>query len=196
MKRPCVIASIVEGHGDALAVPILIRRIAAEIYDLYDVQIKPPHRVPRATMKGEQLRKAIQLQGDRVADTGGVIVITDADDDCPVDLAGQVISCAQHVHVEVAIAVREFEAWFLSAVESLRPHRAVRDDGSYQGDPEAPRDAKGHLQHLMTEPYRETRHQPAFASLMDLASARRARSFDRLVTCVGRLLHAVGRSSV
>ncbi len=40
-------------------------------------------------------------------------------------------------------------AWFLGGIESLRPHRSVRDDARFDSDPEAPRDAKGRLRQLM-----------------------------------------------
>lgn len=90
--------------------------------------------------------------------------------------------------IEVAIAVREFEAWFLAGVAGLRSHRSVRDDAAYDGDPEAPRDAKGVLSGIMSEPYRAALHQPSFAAIMDLHQAERVRSFARLVSCVSRLL--------
>src|SRR5690606_13946877 len=127
-------------------------------------------------------------QATRSESRGGVLVIADADDDCAVELAQQLHEAAAPTAIEVAIAVREFEAWFLGAIESLRAHRAVRDKATFDGDAERLGGAKGHLARLMTESYRETLHQPAFAKLMDLASARRLRSFEHLVGCVGRLL--------
>lgn len=64
----------------------------------------------------------------------------------------------------------------------------MRDDASFQGDPEAPRAAKGVLGSLMTEPYRETLHQAAFASMLNPGLAMSVRSFRHLVSCIGRLL--------
>ncbi len=90
--------------------------------------------------------------------------------------------------VEVAVAVREFESWFLGSIESLRRHDSVRDDASYDGDPERPRGAKELLSSQMVHPYRETLHQPAFAALIDLRQAQRVPSFAHLVRCVGRLV--------
>lgn len=74
--------------------------------------------------------------------------------------------------LRVVVARREYEAWFLGGIESLRVHRSVRDDASFDSDPEAPRDAKGRLRQLGTEPYRETLHQPAFAELLSIGAAR------------------------
>lgn len=115
-------------------------------------------------------------------------MVADADDDCAVTLADKFREAAVPISVEVAVAVREFEAWFLGAVESLRHHRSVRGDASYPGDPKSRRGAKEVLSDLMVEPYRETLHQPAFAALVDVRQAQRVRSFAHVVGCVGRLL--------
>ena len=72
----------------------------------------------------------------------------------------------------VAVAVREYEAWFLAAIESLRGHGGVSGDAVFDGEPEHPRDAKGVLAARMTESYRETLHQARFSAVMDLAQAR------------------------
>src|SRR5690606_5646988 len=126
--------------------------------------------------------------GPRAESRGGVLVIADADDDCAVELAQQLREAVAPTPIEVAFAVREFEAWFLGAIESLRAHRAVRDMATFVGDAERFGGAKGGLARLMPVSYRETLPQPAFAAFMVLASARRVRSFEHLVGCVGRLL--------
>ncbi|MGH3647579.1 MAG: DUF4276 family protein [Micromonosporaceae bacterium] len=190
-NRP-VVASIVEGHGEVQALPLLIRRIAGELFHIFDVEVPTPHRVPRSQMlAGEALIPAVRIQGARIHGRGGVLILTDADDDCAVEVAGKLADNAKQAsrcHCEVTVAVREFEAWFLASAESLQHHRSFRHDARYLGDPERPRDAKGALQNLMHEPYRENLHQPSFASLMDLALAQRSRSFAHLVRCVDRLL--------
>jgi hypothetical protein len=139
-------------------------------------------------LRTEALTSAAYFQTARVAGAGGVLVLADADDDCPVTLAEQLREAAKPTAIEVAIAVREFEAWFLGGIGGLRSHGSVRDDATYQGNPEEPRGAKGALGGLMTEPYRETLHQPAFAARMDIAQAQQVRSFKHLVQCVGRLV--------
>jgi hypothetical protein len=184
-----VIASIVEGHGEMSALPVLIRRLAGEVYGAYNVITPAPHRVKRNQMAiGDQLHKAAIVQSARVRAAGGVLVVADADDDCAVTLAQDLAKAARPVPVEVTVAVREFEAWFLASIESLRPHRAMRSDASYPGDPDVPRGAKEVLSARMTEPYRETLHQVSFAAQLDIGMARRSRSFQHLVACVGRLL--------
>lgn len=193
MSNQTVIASVVEGHGERSALPALVRRIAADVFGRYDIETPSPHRIRRNQMTlhgtvGQVLTNAVRVQSARVEEVGGVLVVADADDDCAIDLAQTLSASAGPVKVEIAIAVREFEAWYLASIESLRKHRAVRDDATYDGDPEVPRDAKGVLAARMTEPYRETLHQVAFATMLDPSLAMRSRSFTHLVTCIGRLL--------
>jgi len=116
---------------------------------------------------GDMLRRAVQMQSVRVGSRGGVLVIADADDDCPVELADRlrVQAGKRSTKLTVAVAVREFESWFLAAIRSLTSHSAVRPDADYPKDPDVRRDAKGALSKLMTTTYRETLHQPAFAEL-------------------------------
>lgn len=86
--------------------------------------------------------------------------------------------------------MREYEAWFLASLGSLRAHRSVRSDAIYHKDPESPRDAKGELGSLMLEKYRETIHQPAFSALLDIGESRSCPSFDDFVRKLGILLGA------
>lgn len=196
MNRP-VVASIVEGHGEVEAVPELLRRIARELLGL-EIECLRPHRVPRPKIpRPLELGRAVRLQGARVGGgPGGVLVLLDADDDDPARLRQEVQSIADDEAPGVAVvvvAVREFEAWFLAAAESLRPHRSVRGDAAFAGDPESPRDAKGELQRLMTEAYGEVRHQVAFCALLDLDAAReRSPSFAELVEAVSHMTRVSG----
>jgi hypothetical protein len=62
--------------------------------------------------------------GLRVSPTaGGVLVLIDADDDCPAHLGPALLARAREarsdVPVSVVLANREFEAWFLAAAPSL-----------------------------------------------------------------------------
>lgn len=188
MTGTATIASIVEGHGEVQALPLLLRRIAAELFSVH-VHVPPPHRVKRNQMTtGDLLSRAARTQVSRVTGTGGVLVVADADKDCAVRLANELRESAKPVEVEVAVAVCEFGSWFLAGVESLRSHRAMGDAASFAGNPEDRRGAKEALSALMTEPYRETLHQPAFAAIVNLRQAQRIRSFNRLVSCVHRLV--------
>jgi antitoxin (DNA-binding transcriptional repressor) of toxin-antitoxin stability system len=165
------VALVVEGHGEVQALPLLVRRILAERG--HTATVTKPHRIQRSRMLSE-LRRAVSLHRARVGEDGLVLIVFDADDcDAGVAAGGALDVAADGHPVAVCVAVREYEAWFLSALESLASHRAVCDDAAYEEDPELRRGAKEQLRDRMTEPYRETIHQPAFSQLMDLTVARR-----------------------
>lgn len=190
-----VLLPVVEGDGDVRAVRILLRRICGEVFGRWDVEIRQPWRLPRSkmTMPGEVGRVYRALAAGLSGGDGGVIVVLDQDDDQDLrrlvgEVAAPMLGMAE---LRVVVACREYEAWFLGGIESLRTHRSIRDDAHFDSDPEAPRDAKGRLRQLMHEPYRETLHQPAFSELLSIEEARRrCPSFDYLVRAVGGLIGA------
>lgn len=187
------VCCVVEGCGEVSALPLLVRRIAAELLQS-GVVVPPPHRLPPGKiLKPDELERAVRLQADRAGDHGGVLVLTDADDDQPDELARHieaVIGASAGLRTEVVIAVREYEAWFLASLPSLRSHSSVHDGAAFDGDPESPRDAEGRLGRVMTEKYREVIHQPAFSGLLDLDAARKTSpSFAALVDAVTTLIH-------
>lgn len=188
MSGGSVIAPIVEGKGEQDAIGVLLRNIAAS-RGLY-IEVAPPFRVDSAKMrKPEELQRAVRLQSVRVGDHGGVLILRDGDDkdvDCVVELASELASAAEPVGAatEVVIAAPEFEAWILASIDTVGEHRLVSDSTPIL-DPEARRGAKERLRGVMAESYRETIHQAAFASLIDIdKAAQRSRSFKRLVHAV------------
>jgi hypothetical protein len=191
-----VVAPIVEGRGEVTAVRELITRIAAERCGEW-VEVAQPFRLDSAKMrKPDELAKAIRFQSVRVRERGGVLVLRDGDDGdirCPVELARSLAPAPGSVRipVEIVIACREYEAWFLAAADSLRDHPAVRDDARAPTNPEARRGAKQQLESMMHESYKETLHQAKFSALMDLsAAAKNSRSFRRMVHAVEVLVTA------
>ena len=77
----CVrIAPIVEGHGEVQAVPILIRRIAAEIDVNLTVAIEPPIRVPANRLrKSGELERTVELAARKLGGAGGILILIDCD---------------------------------------------------------------------------------------------------------------------
>jgi hypothetical protein len=185
-----VVVPVVEGHGESTAVPVLLRRISWELG--WSHQVAPPFRVPRSDLVDPiKLSRAVAVASRHVRGPGGVLVLFDADDDCPVELNGKLQDVVRDAHrsVEIVAANREFEAWFLASISTLCQHEAVQSDATYANDPERPRGAKEQLAKLMVTPYREVRHQPAFCSLIDLETTwRNSRSFRRLLSALQRLL--------
>lgn len=187
------IATIVEGHGDRSAFPVVLRRIAADLETA--VELPSPIRQPRARLlrPGELERAACLARHDATPD-GAVILLLDADDDCPAELGpwltGRIAEACPDVPVATVLAKREFEAWFLAAADSLRGRRGLPNDLSAPQDPESIRGAKKWLRARMPpgRKYRETADQPALAALIDLCLARTAPSFDRLYRLVAHLV--------
>ena len=192
------IGCIVEGHGEVRAAPVLIRRIARGV----GVQVDIPHpiRVPgsRLAQQGE-LERAIELAARMIGGRGAILVLRDSEDDCPAELAPQLLARAARARgdlpVAVVLATREFEAWFLAAAESLRGRRGLPQSLAAPPDPEAIRGAKEWLRSRMPagRKYVETEDQAALTEILDLDLARRAPSFDKCYREITRLLTAPRR---
>lgn len=189
------LATVVEGFGEVQALPVLLRRLAADLRPGVPVDVPTPFRLPRGrfAVTGE-LSRAVAVASQRVVE-GGVLVLADADDDCPATFGEQLRqrseAVAQGRRVGVVLANREFEAWFLASLTSLSAHPDIDDGALDLDEPERVRDAKGRLQaHMAAAKYSATRHQPAFAARMDLDSAASCRSFRKLRSEVEKLLGA------
>lgn len=191
------IVPVVEGKGEVESVPLLIRRVGGERCDppVYP-EVERPIRIPASKLrKSDELRRVVQLAASRAGAGGSVLVLMDADDDCPAKLAPallQTVGVRADVSVGVVLAKREYEAWFLAGLVSLRGRRGISDDA----DPpaEAIRGAKEWLQARMTDgaTYSPSIDQPALTHHLDLELARRADSFDKCVREIRRLIGCDG----
>lgn len=191
------IQSIVEGHGDVAALPVLLRRLVNES-GIEGVSVGRPIRRPRARLVDEEgTRQAVRLALVQ-PDCCAVLILFDGDDDCPADLGTTVqewaTAAAKGIPCRVVLAHREYEAWFLAAIESLRGHRGVMNDAEPHPAPERPRGAKEQLEARMQPgaSYLETTDQPAFSALFSLPDAyRRSRSFRKLADSFANLVRAM-----
>jgi hypothetical protein len=194
------IKPIVEGHGDVAALPALLRRLQFE-YGLggCGVQIARPIRWKRSCFSSEaHVRRAVQLAKGEPGCIG-ILIIFDSDDDCPKFYACQVAEWARreagHIPCEVVMANREYEAWFLSTVESLRGRGAICEDAVSEPTPEEIRGAKARLEDKMRPNilYSETTDQVAFTCIADFRPTySNCRSFRRLVKAFRSLLTSSG----
>lgn len=183
-----MILPIVEGYGEVTSVPILIRRIVARYApDLY-VDVGRPIRDSRSGLvKAGGVERTVELAARQTRPTDGILILLDADDDCPRELAEALAGRARAARpdraISVVIANREYEAWFLAAARSLRGKRGLADDVEPPPDPESIRDAKGWLAHHTPHgfTYKPTIDQPALTKEFDLEQAYAARSFRKLV---------------
>lgn len=192
------IQTIVEGYGDVIAVPVLLRRLRDEA-GAYGLDVGRPIRSRHSDLVQEtSLRKVVQL-ARRQPQCGAILVLLDSDDACPKEKAPEIEAWARaetgDVPVAVVMAKSEFEAWFLAAVESLRGMRGIVENAEPPEKPEEIRGAKERLEELMLRgrSYSETADQAALAAQFDMSQAyRECRSFRRLASVFGRLVESLG----
>lgn len=188
--------AIVEGYGEVTAVPVLLHRIAREVAPDQRVVVAEPVRASRSMIVQPQvLENYMEIAARRVGVGGGILVLLDADRDCPAELAPALLSraasAAPHHPVAVVLAKTEYEAWFLASAASLGGSAGLPRDFTAPPDPEAVRDAKGRIGiHLPSRTYRPTKHQAALTRALDFDLARAAPSFDKLWREVAKLIAA------
>ena len=183
------IAAIVEGDGEVKALPVLLRRLGEWRTPQVQSHVLPPIRVQRNRFlnRPEEFRRHLLLAAAKSGSSGWILILLDADDDCPVTKGQEILTLARaevpHRPVAVVLANREYEAWFIASAHSLNGYRSFMSRaGDQTVDSDSPRDAKGWMRERMsTTAYRETTDQPAFSARMDLSAAfEKSRSFRKL----------------
>jgi len=174
----------------------LIRRVL-HARDVFSLPVARPFRVKRQRVvrAGELERSIAQAERSRVG-ASSILVLLDADDDCPADLSRELLDRARSqtdLPVRVVFSKVEVEAWILAGVESVRGIRGIRADAEPPPDPEVVRDAKGALTRLMDggRGYVATDDLPALLEGLDLALAEmRSPSFAKFARDVQSLIEA------
>ena len=196
------IGCIVEGHGEVEAVPVLIRRVASNLYPELMVIVPRPIRISKnKLLQAGELEKWVEVVSVRVGAQGAIFIILDSDDDCPAELGPELLHRSLRVQtglpVAVVLAKCEFEAWFLAAAASLRGQRGLNNNIHPPNDPEAIRNAKGWLSQQMesNRTYSETSDQPAFTARFNLQQALQTDSFDKCYREIVRLLDELQKLS-
>jgi len=198
------IVPIVEGPGDVQATPVLLRKILFDRFDCYDIGIATPKNARgRSSLdRPGGIEKFVEYAA-LTPNCGAIIVLVDADNDCAAELAEQICSRCKTVGVSVPIAVvcavREYEAWFLASLHSIRGHSirgglALDKDVVYEGNLEALSGVKEWITQQMPSgrAYRETSDQVSMTSLIDVSLAHtNSRSFKRLCHAVEELRSAM-----
>lgn len=171
------------------SLPILLRRICDWRSPHEYVEVCHPIRVHRDKFlhREEEFQRHLLFAAAKCGEAGWVMILLDADDDCPAMLSANILARARavlpHRPVSVILANREYEAWFIGAAASLNGERSFEvTEADLAIDAETPRNAKGWLRDRMgSRVYGETTDQPAFSARMDLQQAfNRCRSFRKL----------------
>jgi|SRR5438093_4497388 len=193
-----MIQPIVEGHGEVPAVPLLVRKLG-ELMGIPFVPVGTPIRSKRSQLAQEDgSRRAVEM-GREQPECRAILILFDADDDCPKDEAPKLVQWATNAAAPLPCALvlanREYEAWFLGCVEVLLKARGVNPALPYNKDPENKRDARGELERRFGKDfhYVEREDQPAFTALADWKLVhQRCRSFRKMAKEARRLFGACG----
>ncbi|MGB9604823.1 MAG: hypothetical protein ACP5U2_07210 [Bryobacteraceae bacterium] len=136
------IACVVEGHGEVDSVPIVLRRIAEMVGPGLGLDIPRLLRYPKQQLlkPGSFERVAVSASG-KAGQNDAVMVVLDADNDCPKDLAAELPErmrrAVGHGPHAAVIARREFKAWFIAVAESLSKRWGMHCDLSAPEDPQS-----------------------------------------------------------
>jgi hypothetical protein len=176
---------VVEGHGETQAALALVTRLWKNLG-------LPPMYWDDRVIRGRALHtragvdQAIELVR-RKRDVRALLILRDEDDSCPKETgplaAGWVARARLAFPAAVVLLRREYETLFLPSLWRMagkplvdprgvqRP--GIREGAHYDGDPEAPRDAKGEISRRFARgAYKPTIDQLALTRMIDFEDLR------------------------
>ena len=184
---------IVEGKGDAEAIPLLVRRVLYE-HGIFGVQTAPR---PKTKVEIGKLRQLGQIERyiDYCNRESGdsILLAIDSDDVCPVEIAREFRNRIRQTRLRKPVSIclfnREYESIFLPSIHLIAakyPEFKWRTL-AVPMDIEAIRNVKGALSEMMPtdRAYKPTRDQARFTDAIDLGKTRAAsRSFQHFENSV------------
>ncbi len=211
-RRRYRILAIVEGHGEQTAVPLLLRRWFKHRrflnFETPDLAIRAPGsgalKCHHDTDDDLGIEYYVELAAAQQPD--GILIVLDADDDCILrtkqsrqglgpELRARARAVVNHIPIEIVVANREFETWFLVASDALQKAGALPPQPSKK----QPREGfeslagcKSRMRDLLGRHYEETIDQPALTNALPLSPgvAARARSYRKLLAALEALTRA------
>ena len=184
-----ILQPVVEGPGDESAVPVLLRRLLVEVIGCNYSRVAWPYKLPHSQMTQEHRCKHHLTISQLDTSVDHVLLFMDSDDDCCRDLHAQITAWGRDViyrtRFDVICIEREYEAWLLAGITSLRGIHGISDVAVPPHNLNRIRDAKGRITALMPHgvTYSETADQASLTAAVDLASvSASSTSFSRLVT--------------
>lgn len=166
---------VVEGDGDKVAMPVLLRRMLQERHNVFDCKILTPH--VRGDLPGVR-RNFDNWFKVALKEKASILWILDfdcADCDCVKYEARLLKQRAQAIHAdcpfEIAFLVKEFETLFLCDSESTRTVlKAISATTIFPQDAEAVRGAKEWLSSAMPKgiAYKPMTHQAKISAALNL----------------------------
>jgi hypothetical protein len=219
MKR---IVLFVEGDGDALAVPVLVRRLLQQLQarDCLYVDARPFVVGGLGRLLKNDCGNWIRWLGAAAKrrEIGAVLLVLDGDIRrihgeafCAANVARRLARKASRARggelfsVATVFACQEYESWLIAGVASLagKPLKDGRPGvkpGTTPPDEDlesAPRDAKSWLSNVMASGYSPVRDQAPLTEIVDweLVRKRPMRSFRRLENAVSQIISAIRSES-
>ena len=197
------IVPIVEGDGEVEAVPALLSKLLAEMqrFDIYVGDIANAHGCGNLTRPGGVERFVGNACTKR--DCGAVLILVDADKQCPVGLARSLSERVRTIGVQIpittVIAKCEYEAWFLASLETIAGQEFGGRPGlpaglTYSGEAENIVGVESWITQNLPQGriYKETLDQLAMTRLIDTEKARQqSRSFRRLCHALEEVVAAI-----
>jgi hypothetical protein len=196
------IVPVVEGDGEFAAIPLLLRRILYEKYNLYNFDVGQPVNTRGGSKLVNEFEKFLRhAQGK--PECGAILVLLNSDDGCPKELAANLAARCNQTGVGKPVAIvcatREYEAWFLASLETIRGNSGIPESASFSGNAETLREVKEWLTQQMPQgqAYKPTLHQASLTQRMDLELAHaNSRSFQRLCHAVEQLVDVIDQGTV
>ena len=194
------IIPVVEGVGDATALPGLLGRILLERYNRPDVMVAQG-RTNVVTANGRtnlenKLERFLQHAQNK-PECDAILILLDTDGDCPVALAQGLLQRCEQVGLmhplEIVCAHWSYESWFLASLETIKGQRGISEAAALFLDAEDIQNPKQWLTNQMPDgqAYKETLHQASLSSFIDIEMAYlNSRSFRRLCHALELLLHS------
>lgn len=195
-----MIVPIVEGAGDKYAVPDLVRNILWHC-NRYNIVVAQSVVAKGKFRLWNQFEQNLQYALKKGA--SAILVLVDADDNCPREEATNLAERADVLGLQIPIAVvcakSEYETWFICSLGNeegtrIKEYLGLPKELSTPDNPEDIRDAKGWLMGHMAQnqAYRETADQQPLTHFIEMELVRkRSRSFRRIWHAIEELVHAV-----
>ena len=189
---------VVEGDGDAEALPQLLNRILTEKLNRYDIVVaEGKSKVVKANglSKLKNNLEKFLLHAQNKPKCGAILILVDADVKCPVSLAQHISQRCEQIGTrcpaQVVCADRTYESWFLASLDTIRGSHGIASTAALSCDAEDVPRPKQWLTSQMPagQAYKETIHQASLSQKIDLDLAyRNSRSFRRLCHALEQLL--------
>lgn len=206
MGKQYLIVAVVEGHGDATAVPAMVRNwLKLRRFTNFLVKEPAVRAAGASALKvGADARSGLGIEHyvtlALAAEPDAILVVLDADEEClerqggrqlGPELLARAEAVAGSVPVGVVVANREFEAWFLADYAAFkRQGLFVSQEFVITSDIEYLPGCKGKVARLLGQKYEETLHQRKLAAAMSFSrgAMRHSSSYQKLLRTLEYLI--------